>query len=153
MTTKPSRRSQQLFLGLSLLAASGCASTGVGGAAEQHRELRRVLDEMENCFKSGDLLGVARFYADDAVIIGPAGNTTHGRDAIDDYWQHFTDPVGWRLDLYTIEGSNALISQRGRSTLEYKSNGEPRRSVVEYLLVWVRQPDGQLKIVLDAYWK
>ena len=36
--------------------------------------------------KKGDLQGVANFYADDGVLIGPNNFRIAGRKAIDQYW-------------------------------------------------------------------
>ncbi|MBK8096740.1 MAG: nuclear transport factor 2 family protein [Planctomycetes bacterium] len=101
---------------------------------------------MQALFKAGDLAGVARCYADDAVILGP-GDQTIGRKAIDTYWTRMADPIAWILDLDTAVASGDLLIARGRSTLALKRG----TFIVDFDLTWRRQQDGSLRIIADVY--
>jgi ketosteroid isomerase-like protein len=117
------------------------------------RELAAVNAAMAATFNRGDYLGAARFYSDDAQIIGESVRVT-GRAAIDRYWTSIPAGSTWRLDVLDAGGSRNSPWQLGRSTLVMPSRdpgGAPFTSVVDFLAVWKRQPDGTLKLYIDMY--
>lgn len=107
---------------------------------------------LEERFSSGDLLGVADLYADDAVLFAPGGQRVHGRAEIDAYWTSVVDPVSWELDIRSVEGSQDLVFERGTSRLTARHDGVPQTTEVEFAFLWRRQADGSWKIALDAFW-
>ena len=107
---------------------------------------------MEEALRKGDLQGVANFYADDGVLVGPNGYRVAGRKAIDAYWTKLQNPKDWRLEVLSVEGDKGVIVQRGRSRLVVAPGGQERISVVEFVLIWHQQKDGTYKIAMDAYW-
>jgi ketosteroid isomerase-like protein len=107
---------------------------------------------MEAKMRAGDLSGVAAHYADDGLVLGPGGRRVAGREAIDAYWKTFENPRDWELKLLDLEGHDGLYIERGRSKLTSVHEEQLRVSEVEYTLIWRRQPDGTLLIIVDAYW-
>lgn len=89
---------------------------------------------------------VARYYADDASILGSRGRWI-GRDQLDRYW---AAPGGgeWALEVLETGGSQDSPWVRGRSTLTSR-NGRPL--VTEYIGILKRQPDGLLRFHLDMF--
>ena len=71
--------------------------------------LRRIVDECNRKaiedFKKGDMLAVARGYADDATIYFPRGKKVHGREAIDRYWQSLKGAKDWKLETVEVGGT------------------------------------------------
>ena len=102
--------------------------------------------------RNNDLAGVAAFYADDAVLLGPGGFRVAGRDAIDKYWTEFGRGIDWKLDIHDLEGESGLVFQRGTSHLTYERNGETKTSTVEFVIIWEKRDDGTYQINVDAYW-
>jgi ketosteroid isomerase-like protein len=51
-----------------------------------------------------------------------------------------------------LEGGSDLYVQRGRSRLVRQRDGARHVSEVEFVLVWQRQLDGRLRILVDAWW-
>jgi ketosteroid isomerase-like protein len=118
------------------------------------RELTAVNEAMAATFNRGDYLGAARFYSDDAQIIGAGNVRVNGRAAIDRYWTSIPAGSTWRLDVLDAGGNRNSIWQLGRSTLVMPSrngDGTTNTSVVDFLGVWKRQPDGTLKLYIDMY--
>ncbi len=115
-----------------------------------HREIAGLNREMERAFRNGDLQAVAGFYADNALMIGPA-TRLEGGAAITEYWQEISDPVNWTLEVREITGTADIVHQTGRSFLTYLEGLEEHTSVVDFVLVWQRQPDGTYKIAIDSY--
>ena len=114
-------------------------------------EIRAVNDSMVAAFNSGDMRAVARFYADDARIDGERGELVQGRAAIDKYWMAIRNAKSWKLDVIDVGGHPDHPYQIGRSTLVTTGPSGDRTSVVEFLVVWRREPGGHLRMVVDYY--
>jgi len=142
------------------VCGAGCATTARTASpttampdAALRQEIADLCAQMEQAMRVNDLRRVAWFYADDAILLGPDGLQRGGtRAALEEYWLGFGRGVDWSLITHSIEGEVGLAVQRGRSILTYVRNEQPRTSVVEFMLIWLRQKDGTLKISVDAYW-
>lgn len=128
----------------------GRAQTWTDPAALR-REVEALNREMEAAFNRGDLKAVAAFYTDNAVVRTPRQVAAQGRAAIDSYFIRIRNPKRWTLDVYGVsapEGTD-LVYETGMSTLV---SGSPAvTSRVQFALVWKRQSNGQLRIILDYY--
>ena len=146
-----------LTLALAGVACRTAATVAHSQALEDRavrRELAAINAAMAATFNRGDYLGAARFYADDAQIIGPGAPRVIGRAAIDRYWTSLPAGSTWRLDVLDAGGGHSSPWQLGRSTLVMPSRdpgGTPFTSVVDFLGVWKRQADGTLKLYIDMY--
>lgn len=95
---------------------------------------------------------VARFYADSARIVGPGRETVKGRAAIDRYWAGIRKPATWTLEVVEVGGSRTEAYQIGVSRLTSSgANGQQGTYVCDFVVIWKRQSDGTLRIVLDLY--
>lgn len=125
-------------------------------AFAQSPDLRREIDSlnraMERAFNAGNMMAVARFYADDAKLMGPRNDDVQGRAAIDRYWSGIRNPKSWKLEVLEVGGDRQTAYQVGRSTLvTTDGSGVDRTSVSRFTVIWKRQPNGQMKIHLDFY--
>jgi uncharacterized protein (TIGR02246 family) len=143
-------------LGACLIAAVvSVAPLAAQAQSTRPSPLRAEIDSlnraMERAFASKDMLAVARFYADDAVIMGPRGFRTAGRTDIDNYWKGLREPKTWKLDVLDVGGHRDDAWQLGRSTLVTGGPDGDRTSVVNFVVIWKRQADGSLRMALDFY--
>ena len=90
---------------------------------------------------------VARFYTDDASILG-GGSRYVGRAEVDQYWREATMFADWTLEVIEVGGDGQTPWVRGRSTLLGKSG---RRMATEYIGLLKRGPDGQLRFYVDMF--
>lgn len=160
MSRRPARRPIAL-LALALVVASAACRTVSSVAQSQaledraiRRELAAINATMAATFNRGDYQGAARFYSDDAQIIGPGGLRVTGRAAVDRYWTSIPAGSTWRLDVLDAGGGRNAPWQLGRSTLVMPSrnrDGTASTSIVDFLGVWRRQADGTLKLYIDMY--
>jgi len=139
------------WLPVPLVLLAACLSTAGSGALLRN-EIRDATRRLEERFRTGDLLGVADAYADDALLIGPGGLRIEGRKEIDAYWSRIEEPIDWRLDVREIGGEGNLAYEIGTSRLTTVWEGEEQTSVVEFLLVWRRDEGGEWRIAVDTYW-
>lgn len=142
-----------LALPLAPAAAQDPPATVTGPRAALWREIRAVNDSMEAAFNRDDMKAVAAFYTDDARLAGEGGDIVEGRAAIDAYWGRLGGRGGnWRLEVFEVGGHRDLAYQRGRSHLTLRGrDGRERTSVVDFVVVWRRTPEGGLRILLDLY--
>jgi ketosteroid isomerase-like protein len=149
-----------LLILASALLVGGCRTAAPAGPPQAledraiRRELAAVNAAMAATFNRGDYLGAARFYSDDAQIIGAGDVRVTGREAVDRYWTSIPAGSTWRLDVLDAGGSRDSMWELGRSTLVTPSrnrDGTTNTSIVDFLGVWKRQPDGTLKLYIDMY--
>jgi ketosteroid isomerase-like protein len=118
------------------------------------REIEAANAAMTAAFNRGDYLAAARFYTDDAQIIGPGGLRVTGRAAVDRYWTSIPAGARWTLEVLDLGGSAVSAWQLGRSTLVTPSrdgSGTTNTSVVDFIAIWQRQSDRSLKLYIDMY--
>ena len=110
------------------------------------QEAEALTSAMVAAFKA-DPSSVAKYYADDASILG-GGQRAVGREQIDAYWRGATMFADWKLEVLEVGGDGASPWVRGRSTLQGKSG---RTMVTEFVGLLKRQPDGKLRFYVDMY--
>ena len=115
------------------------------------RQIAQLNQQMVTTLKRGDLLGVARFYADDATIFFHRGQKLHGRKTIDGYWTSIKGAKDWKLDVIEVGGSADEIYQIGKSSFTSEAGGKEQSYVCDFVVIWKRQKDGAYKIYVDIY--
>lgn len=142
------RLSFLVLAGLLLPALSQAQSSELAAIRTEVEAVNRAMEAAFNC---GDMLAVAGFYADDATMMGP-GQRIRGRENLNRYWQSIPNPKSWKLDVFEVGGSKDEPWQLGRSTLVSGSpSGQEHTSIVDFIVLWRRQSDGQLRIHVDMY--
>ncbi len=117
--------------------------------AALRREVEQLNRGMEEAVNRGDLKAAAAFYADDAIVRTAGQVIAQGRKQVDQYFTGIAHAKSWKLDVIQVGGTRDNAWQVGRSTLVH---GQPEHtSVVQFLVIWRRQPDGRLRIALDYY--
>ena len=157
---RPAHRPIALVALAAAVAASACRTMAPAAQSQAledraiRRELAAINAAMAATFNRGDYLGAARFYSDDAQIIGPGGVRVTGRAAVDRYWTSIPAGSTWRLEVLDAGGGRNAPGQLGGSTLVMPSrsgDGTTSTSIVDFLAVWKRQADGTLKLYIDMY--
>jgi ketosteroid isomerase-like protein len=119
------------------------------------RSLRQIVDERNRQsiadFKKGDMLAVARGYADDATIYFPRGKKVHGRKAIDRYWQGVKGAKDWKLETIEFGGTRDAIFEVGKSSLTTVVDGKEATYVCDYVVIWKPQADGTYRTHTDIF--
>jgi ketosteroid isomerase-like protein len=134
-----------------LITLCMASAAGAQQSSPLRREIQAVNDSMVAAFNSGNMLAVARFYADDARVDGEKGAVVQGRAAVDRYWTDIRNAKSWKLEVIEVGGHRDHPWQIGRSTLVQTSPQGDRTSVVEFVAVWRRDAGGGLRMVVDYY--
>ncbi|HET9425541.1 MAG TPA: DUF4440 domain-containing protein [Gemmatimonadaceae bacterium] len=131
---------------LSLLLSLALLPPAVSAQGAPRMSVDSLHAAMVAAFKA-DPSSTARFYTDDAIIVG-GGTRVLGREAVDNYWKQITPGSTWQLETLASGGVAGMPFVHGRSTL-----GSPggRSSITDFIGLLHRGPDGQLRFRVDAY--
>ncbi len=127
-------------------ASAQAAQRADAAPAALRAEVEALSAAMIAAFKR-DPASVAKFYADDARIMG-GGSRATGRAEIDKYWASITGASDWKLEVIEVGGSAESPWVLGRSTLVGQGG---RMMVVDFVGVLKRAADGSLKYHVDIY--
>ena len=111
---------------------------------------RRFMEAMER----GDAASVAALYTEDAVVLPPDGPMVSGRSAIEEFWRGLmgAGARGVNLETLRLAGSGDMLHEVGRATITIQPEaGEMNNLVVKYVVVWEREPGGDLALAVDIW--
>ncbi|HYE54300.1 MAG TPA: nuclear transport factor 2 family protein [Chitinophagaceae bacterium] len=115
------------------------------------RFLLLQFDKMVEAFVKDDMLAVAKFYADDAIVASGRFEVKGRRD-IDNYWMSLKGKgKDWKLITNSIEIIGDVALHDGISVLTHLSSGKEQVSKTRFLVVWQKGKDGIWKISKDYY--
>lgn len=118
---------------------------------EVKQKIQTMNSEMEQAFKAGDMVKVAEFYADDAVLIIPGGKKLNGKKAIYEYLSGLSDTKDIQLSVSDVNGSGKIIYQLGTFTFSADMNGVNKKQSSDQVKVWKRGTDWDYKISVDSF--
>jgi ketosteroid isomerase-like protein len=100
---------------------------------------------------SNDRIGIAHFYADDAIITDMKKLWIRGREAIEQYWCDMPAFQEWQLQVLETGGDAETPYQRLRSIAWMEIDGIQHVEMGHCLIVWKRQTNGDYLIYMDMY--
>lgn len=106
---------------------------------------------MTELMTRGDKLGVARFYADNALITDMKEIWVNRRDAIDQYWTNMPVFTEWQLRILETGGDAEAPFQRLSSVAWLEIEGVQHVDMGHSLMVWKKQADGDYRVSMDMY--
>jgi uncharacterized protein (TIGR02246 family) len=102
-----------------------------------------------------DVSTMVSYYAENASVYIPGQRLVEGKDAINRAFASLMSMPGFALeftpDTVMVARSGDIAYETGdySMTMDDKS-GKPQTSKAKYVVVWVKQPDGTWKAMLDA---
>ncbi|HKR04960.1 MAG TPA: nuclear transport factor 2 family protein [Bacteroidia bacterium] len=155
-----SKKFKSLFAGalLFLLAALvtpfnlNAQATIKGDATEETKQkIQGLNQQMAEAFRSGDMVKVSEFYADDATVIIPGGKKIEGRKAIYEYLATLKNSKDFKAEVSDVNGSGKILYQVGTITFTADKNGTLETHSSDQVKVWKRGTDWDYKISVDSY--
>jgi uncharacterized protein (TIGR02246 family) len=122
-----------------------------GNAPDETKQKINILNQkMAEAFRSGDMVKVSGFYADDATVIIPGGKKIEGRKAIYEYLTTLKNSKDFNLEVSDVNGSGKILYQVGTITFTADKNGTPETHSSDQVKVWKRGSDWDYKISVDS---
>jgi uncharacterized protein (TIGR02246 family) len=115
------------------------------------QKIQELNQKMADAFRSGDMVAVAGFYADDAAVIIPGGKKLEGRKAIYEYLTTIKNSKDYKITLSDVNGSGKILYQLGTVTFTADNNGKDETHSADQLKVWKRGTNWEYKISVDCY--
>ncbi len=142
-----------ILLGVLITSSGVNAQTVIkGDATEDAKQMIKELNEkMAEAFRSGDMIKVADFYADDATVIIPGGKKIEGRKAIYEYLTTLKNSKEFKTEVSDVNGSGKMLYQVGTVTFTADKNGSPETYSSNQVKVWKRGSGWDYKISIDSY--
>ena len=136
---------------------SACAHTEKQAYKDVKAEVERLGDRAETAFMSGDVDTMLQYYSDDIIsmpngypmVIGKA-DLKRKTEAILSSGLKFESLESTTMDVRT-GGEYVYEVGTFSQAIVIPGTSEPMKSVGKYVTVWKRQPNGQLKIIVEMY--
>lgn len=148
----------------SLLVAASCstshsepmsAADAVDNRVAEEATIRATDAAWVKAAQAKDVAAMVSYYAENASVYIPGQRLVEGKDAINRAFASLMSMPGFALDFtpdtVMVARSGDIAYETGdySMTMEDKS-GKPQTSTAKYVVVWVKQPDGTWKAMLDA---
>ena len=142
-----------------LAATTMLAACGSSADPEAVIETVRTTEQAQlQAMKSDDLVGIARLYADDAVLVQPDGTQLVGGAAIADAYADLVGDPEFSIEVtpaggWASEGSDlAVLASDVAITTSHAETGEPTTQNLASQTVWTRESGGtwMIRSVINA---
>lgn len=117
-------------------------------------EIRKIEQTFESAFNANDLETLLSFYTSNATFLPPNHAPCEGTAQIKDFFRELKKAGASDLHLESgrTEASGDLVAHRGRYTFNAPTaGGGTRPDRGNYLVVYRRQRDGNLRMVFDTF--
>jgi len=116
--------------------------------------IEKAISAWEKAANAKDAGTVASLYTEDATLLPPGSSPVKGRKNIQQYWQAFFDAGASDPQLRVVD-----VSSFGDMAYEigaFEANlpvpqGGTALTQGKYVVIWKRQPDGSIKLLVDIF--
>ncbi len=118
----------------------------------QEDPVRQLMHDFLAAWDEGDAAKAASFYTSDGIYLPAHHPAVVGRDAIEEFHRSTMERLRptWRVEPEEVVREDGLTVERGSYTVSVRPEGkEPTNDVGKYMIVCVRERDGQWRIKWD----
>jgi uncharacterized protein (TIGR02246 family) len=116
--------------------------------------IEKAILAWQNAANAKDAAAVASFYTEDATLLPPGSPSVKGRKNIQQYWQAFFDAGASdpQLRVVDVTAFGDMAYEIGAFEANLPSpQGGTARTQGKYVVIWKRQPDGGIKMLVDIF--
>lgn len=148
-----------LFKFLAFVAActwisAGCNISATYSMEDDVQQIKDISAARAKAFNEGNAAGIAKYFADDALLMAPGKPVLKGTEAVKDYYGSIFDQYDTKLESHyeEVEVSGKLAYGRGeaRVTLTPKAGGPTSVSTAKYLNI-LKKVNGVWKTTHDIW--
>jgi uncharacterized protein (TIGR02246 family) len=116
--------------------------------------IESVIAAFEKAANIKEAATIANMYAEDATLLPPGSLPIKGRENIQQFWQGFFDAGASDVQVRVVEVN--VVGDTAYEIGAYEANlpspqGGTARGQGKYVVVWKRQADGGIKILVDIF--
>jgi uncharacterized protein (TIGR02246 family) len=116
--------------------------------------IEKAISVFEKAASARDAATIANMYADDATLMPQGFPPIKGRNNIQQFWQGFFDAGASDATIRVVDvksfGDTAYEIGAFEANMPVPQGGTARTQG-KYVVVWKRQPDGGLKMLVDIF--
>jgi len=115
--------------------------------------IRKVNEDYLRCMLSQDYGGIAKLYAEDAVLMPPNHPVAVGPDAIRKWNEGFPRVIHFRFEYHNIDGRDDLAYVRGAYFITIQPEGAPGpiEDTGKFLEILKKQQGGSWLFAFDTF--
>ena len=124
------------------------------GAFDFRAAIEKAISSWERAANAKDVATLANLYTEDATLLPPGSPPVKGRKSIQQYWQGFFDAGASdaKLRVMDVASFGDLAYEIGAFEANLPTpQGVTARTQGKYVVIWKRQPDGNIKLHVDMF--
>ena len=141
---------------MAVAGLSACRTKALPDVAQTKQAVDSINTRVEGWFLAGQADSISSVFAQDALLMPPNDKALVGRDSIRTFWASLLKMgiVNFDLRSEDLIALDTVAVERGQYVLKFTAG--PNSAVRDfedrgnYLTVWRRESDGQMRIVWDA---
>jgi ketosteroid isomerase-like protein len=139
-----------------LAAVLSLSPSGAQGQSGIRGEIEALNSKLEGWYAAGQIDSVTAVFAEDVWQLPPNAPPVMGRDSAHAFWTGLTRQGRVVFDLVTqdLVAADSIVVERGAYAVRFIPNPQGQVPAFEdrgnYVVLWRREADGQLRIVWDA---
>ncbi len=124
------------------------------GAFDFRSAIESAIAVFEKAANAKDAVTIANFYTEDASLLPPGSPIVKGRQNIQQFWKAFFDAGAsdGKLTVVDVKPFGDLAYEIGTFEANLPTTpGKTARAQGKYVVIWKRQTDGNIKMVVDIF--
>jgi uncharacterized protein (TIGR02246 family) len=117
--------------------------------------IEKAIAAFEKAANTKDAAAIGNMYAEDATLLPPGSPLIKGRQNIQQFWQGFFNAGASDAKLRVVDvqasGDTAYEIGAFEANLPKPQGGGTVRTQGKYVVVWKRQPDQSIRMLVDIF--